>query len=34
MIGDTEELGVGVRVKAQEDFAALGLMLKTSTLAV
>lgn len=29
MIGDTEELGVGVRVKAQEDFAALGLMLKT-----
>lgn len=29
MIGDTEELGVGVRVKAQEDFAALGLILKT-----
>jgi excisionase family DNA binding protein len=29
MIGDTEELGTGVRVKAQEDFAALGLMLKT-----
>lgn len=29
MIGDTEELGVGVRVKAQEDFAALGLILKS-----
>ncbi|MEN6579908.1 MAG: SPFH domain-containing protein [Anaerolineaceae bacterium] len=29
MIGNTEELGVGVRVKAQEDFAALGLVLKT-----
>ena len=29
MIGQTEELGTGVRVKAQEDFAALGLMLKT-----
>lgn len=29
MIGLTEELGAGVRVKAQEDFAALGLLLKT-----
>lgn len=29
MIGLTEELGTGIRVKAQEDFAALGLMLKT-----
>jgi len=29
MIGDTEELGTGVRVKALEDFAALGLLLKT-----
>jgi len=29
MIGLTEELGTGVRVKAQEDFAALGLLLKS-----
>jgi excisionase family DNA binding protein len=29
MIGLTEELGAGIRVKAQEDFAALGLLLKT-----
>ena len=29
MIGLTEELGAGVRAKAQEDFAALGLTLKT-----
>ncbi len=29
MIGLTEELGTGIRVKAQEDFAALGLVLKT-----
>jgi len=29
MIGLTEELGTGIRVKAQEDFAALGLLLKT-----
>lgn len=29
MIGLTEELGTGVRVKAQEDFAAIGLTLKT-----
>jgi excisionase family DNA binding protein len=29
MIGLTEELGTGVRVKAQDDFAALGLMLKS-----
>ena len=29
MIGQTEELGTGVRVKAQDDFAALGLTLKT-----
>ncbi len=29
MIGLTEELGAGVRVKAQEDFAALGLLLKS-----
>ena len=29
MIGLTEELGSGIRVKAQEDFAALGLLLKS-----
>jgi excisionase family DNA binding protein len=29
MIGLTEELGAGVRAKAQEDFAAIGLTLKT-----
>ena len=29
MIGLTEELGAGVRVKAQEDFTALGLLLKS-----
>jgi len=29
MIGLTEELGAGVRAKAQDDFAALGLTLKT-----
>ncbi len=29
MIGLTEELGAGVRAKAQEDFAAVGLTLKT-----
>ncbi|KAF0110743.1 MAG: hypothetical protein FD147_1393 [Chloroflexi bacterium] len=29
MIGLTEELGAGIRVKAQEDFAALGILLKT-----
>ena len=29
MIGLTEELGTGIRVKSQEDFAALGLLLKT-----
>ncbi|HPS41537.1 MAG TPA: SPFH domain-containing protein [Anaerolineaceae bacterium] len=29
MIGLTDELSTGVRVKAQEDFAALGLLLKT-----
>ena len=29
LIGLTEELGAGVRAKAQDDFAALGLMLKT-----
>ncbi|MCL4528626.1 MAG: SPFH domain-containing protein [Chloroflexi bacterium] len=29
MIGLTEEIGAGVRAKAQDDFAALGMMLKT-----
>ncbi|MCX6054990.1 MAG: SPFH domain-containing protein [Chloroflexi bacterium] len=29
MIGLTEELGAGIRAKAQEDFSALGLLLKT-----
>ena len=29
MIGLTEELGAGVRAKAQDDFAALGVTLKT-----
>lgn len=29
LIGLTEELGAGVRAKAQDDFAAVGLMLKT-----
>jgi excisionase family DNA binding protein len=29
MIGLTEELGAGIRAKAQEDFAALGILLKT-----
>ena len=29
LIGLTEELGAGVRAKAQDDFAAIGLTLKT-----